>query len=299
VSSIDSHLHLWDLGEGGYSWLTPESGELYRTYTATEARAELDSAGIENAILVQADDSAADTQFMLRQASAHDWIVGVVGWIQLDAPAAAEQALAAYLQEPSFVGVRHLVHDDPRDDFLSIPAVRTSLQLLARAGLPIDVPNAFPRHLSSTIDFARDLPELQVVLDHLGKPPRGERDGYDLWSRQLGRLARLPNVTAKVSGLAAPGQPLTVEALQPVWDRALEVFGPSRLMYGGDWPVSLLGGSYAETSGVLQQLAGQLSEDERAAFMGGTASAVYSKTAGGTGEGSESPRGSAPVEAAP
>jgi L-fuconolactonase len=158
--------------------------------------------------------------------------------------------------------------------------VRTSLQFLARTGLPIDVPNAFPRHLSSTIEMARDLPELQVVLDHLGKPPRGERDGYELWSRQLGQLARLPNVTAKVSGLAVPGQPLTVEALQPVWDRALEVFGPSRLMYGGDWPVSLLGGSYAETCGVLQQLAGQLSDGERVAFMGGTASAVYSKMSG-------------------
>lgn len=275
TSSIDAHLHLWDLSESGYSWLTPEAGELYRTYTAEEARAELDRAGIDSAILVQAEDSATDTQFMLRQASVHNWIVGVVGWIELDSPAAAERALAVYAQEPYFLGVRHLVHDDPRDNFLSLPGVRTSLQLLAAVDLPFDVPDAFPRHLGATIDLARDLPQLRVVLDHLGKPPRGQRAAYELWSRQLRQLAQLPNVTAKVSGLAVPGQPLTVEALQPVWDLALEVFGPTRLMYGGDWPVSLSGGSYMETSGVLRQLAGQLSEEERTAFMGGTASAVY------------------------
>lgn len=276
MRTVDSHLHLWDLAAGRYSWLTPAAGEIYRTYTAEEVRGELDGAGIDDAILIQAEDSVADTQFMLSQASEHAWITGVVGWIELENPAAAEQALAGYSEKPTFVGVRHLVHDDPRDDFLSMPNVRTSLKLLASSNLPFDVPNAFPRHLEAALDLARCLPELHVVIDHLGKPPRGEAEAYELWSRQLRRFTDLPNVTAKVSGLAVTGQPLTADGLQPVWDLALEVFGPHRLMYGGDWPVSLLGATYAETSGALQELASQLPAEEREAFMGGTASAVYS-----------------------
>ncbi|GAB3537139.1 amidohydrolase family protein [Arthrobacter tecti] len=272
---LDSHLHLWDLSSGGYSWLTPAAGELYRTYTAEQARAELDAAGVGSAIMVQADDTAADTEFMLGQAKAHSWIVGVVGWVPLDDPSLTENALAGYAANPAFVGVRHLVHDDPRDDFLSLPEVRTSLKTLSAAGLPFDVPNAFPRHLQATVELAHDLPELNVVLDHLGKPPRGDAEAIELWKNQLRQFAQLPNVTAKVSGLAAPGQPLTVEALQSVWDLALDVFGPERLMYGGDWPVSILGGTYEETCGIIGQLATQLSPDERTAVMAGTATAVY------------------------
>lgn len=272
---IDSHLHLWDLTDGGYSWLTPDAGELYRSYTAEEARAELDTAEIDNAILVQADDTASDTRFMLRQAAAHDWIVGVVGWIQLDDHQITEEALAEYTQEPAFIGVRHLVHEDPRDDFLSLPEVRTSLRGLAAARLAFDVPNAFPRHLESTLELARAMPNLSIVLDHLGKPPRGDADAMGSWRHQLRQFAELTNVTAKVSGLAVPGQPLTVEALQSVWDIALEVFGPDRLMFGGDWPVSKLGGTYKETCGVIAELAEQLSSNERAAVLAGTATAVY------------------------
>ncbi len=272
---IDSHLHLWDLASGGYSWLTPDAGELYRSYSADQARAELDTAGVGSAILVQSDDTAADTEFMLVQASTHDWIAGVVGWVELDNPSSAEQALARYADDRVFVGVRHLVHEDPRDDFLRMPAVRSSLRMLADANLAFDVPNAFPRHLQATIDLARALPELSVVLDHLGKPPRGDKEAYLLWRRQLQQFAQLPNVTAKLSGLAVPGQPLTVAALQPVWEAALEVFGPKRLMYGGDWPVSLLGGTYQKTCGVLKDLAGQMSPDEQAAVMADTAAAVY------------------------
>lgn len=272
---IDSHLHLWDLADGGYSWLTPDAGELYRSYTAAQARAELDTADIDSAILVQADDSASDTRFMLKQAAAHDWIVGVVGWIQLDDPQMADQALGEYTHEPDFVGVRHLVHEDPRDDFLSLPEVRASLRSLAAAELAFDVPNAFPRHLESTVELARAMPKLSIVVDHLGKPPRGDADAIRSWRRQLQQFAQLPNVTAKVSGLAAPGQPLTVDALEPVWDVALGVFGPDRLMYGGDWPVSSLGGTYGETYGVIAQLAEQLSPSERAAVLAGTATAIY------------------------
>lgn len=272
---IDAHLHLWDLSGNGYRWLTPDFGILYRTYTPAEAWKELDGAGLDAAILVQADDTDDDTRFLLDVASAHSWVAGVVGWVPLDNPDAAQAALAEHAAKAAFVGVRHLVHNDPRDGFLSLPPVRESLRLLAGSKLVFDVPNAFPRHLEATLDLARDLPELTVVLDHLGKPPRGDHHAFVRWKQQFRRFAELPNVVGKLSGLAVAGQPLTTAALEPVWTLALETFGPDRLMYGGDWPVSLLGGSYRETRSVLKQLTDQLSSAEKAAVLGGTAETVY------------------------
>ena len=118
---VDAHLHLWDRSRGGYPWITPELGPLDRDFAPEEAAAELRAAGVDAAILVQADDSAADTRFMLDVAAANDWVVGVVGWVPLDDERAAASALDALDGEPLLRGIRHLVHDDPRDDFLDLP----------------------------------------------------------------------------------------------------------------------------------------------------------------------------------
>lgn len=273
---IDAHLHLWELGDGHYSWLGPQHGGLYRSHTAAEAREALASEGVGKAILVQADDSAADTAFMLAQADANPWIAGVVGWIPLEDPAGAERVLDRWLANGRFCGVRTLIHDDPRATVLELPAVRTSLRLLADAGLPFDVPDAFPRHLGQVAALATDLPELTLVVDHLGKPPRaGSVTDMDLWAVQLRAVAALPNTVAKVSGLFTAGAPFTAAALAPVWDLALEAFGPERLMFGGDWPVSNLGAPYADTAGVLAGLIDSLSPTEAAAVWAGTAQRVY------------------------
>ncbi len=169
-----------------------------------------------------------------------------------------------------------MIHDDPRANVLELPAVRKSLALLAQAGVPFDVPDAFPRHLGQVAAIAAELPELTVVVDHLGKPPRaGVEEEFALWEQQLRAAAALPNTVAKLSGLHCPGAGLSAAALKRPWTVALEAFGPSRLMYGGDWPVSLLGLPYAQTLGVLGELIDSLSPDEAAAIWHGTAEATY------------------------
>ncbi len=277
---VDSHLHVWNLDAGGYGWLGPQHGPLNRSFSAEEAGQALASSGVDQAILVQADDTLADTGAMLEAFRANDWIAGVVGWIPLDSPDDAARQLELWLGEPGFCGVRHLVHDDPRDDFLAMPAIRDSLKAVAAAGLAFDVPDAWPRHLSAAVDLAEAIPELTVVIDHLGKPPLGtsEYGSSELgaWRAQLARCAALPNTVAKVSGLRLPGVPYTAEALQPSWEAALETFGPQRLMYGGDWPVSTLGGSYAATLAVLEELIGSLDTAEALEVWSGTARRTYS-----------------------
>jgi L-fuconolactonase len=267
---VDAHLHIWDLERSEYAWLTPELGPLYATFTPEQAQAELEAAGIESAVLVQAEDSERDTELMLEAAGRHAWIAGVVGWLQLDDPAIAERRI----EHARFSGVRHLVHDDPRDDFLRLPAVRRSLRLLAERGLPFDVPDAWPRHLAATAELAGALPELRIVVDHLGKPPFGGAD-WERWRDTLADVAARPNTVAKVSGLQVPGQPFTVDAVRPAWEVALELFGPKRLMWGSDWPLTVLVGGYGRAWEVMSALIGELTAEQQEQILSGTATAVY------------------------
>jgi L-fuconolactonase len=273
---IDAHLHLWELGSGQYSWLTPDHGLLYNSFTAEQAGETLADAGIDQAILVQADDTEADTEMMLSAAAAHDWIVGVVGWLPLEDPAATAKLLEKWGDHAALCGVRALIHNDPRPHFLALDSVRESLGLVAQAGLAFDVPDAFPRYLDQVVDLAQALPGLQVVVDHLGKPPRGGSDEeFERWQRQLGAVAALLNTTAKLSGLHAGGADYSAQALERVWETALSAFGPERLMFGGDWPVSLLGGSYQETVDITSSLVSSLSPAEAGSIWAGTAQRIY------------------------
>lgn len=273
---IDSHLHIWKPVSGQYSWLTPAHGVLYDTFTPHQARQALSAAGVSQAILVQADDTATDTETMLDAAAANDWIIGVVGWLPLEDPAATADLLEKWTASPAFCGVRTLIHDNPRPDILELESVRKSLTLVAQAGLPFDVPDAFPRHLGQVADLARALPELTVVLDHLGKPPRGGApESMKLWAQQLRDVASLPNTVAKVSGLHTDTAEFSTPALNQVWETALEAFGPARLMFGGDWPVSLLGASYGDTVDVLAALINSLESTDAQMVWAGTAQRTY------------------------
>jgi len=278
---IDSHLHLWTLdtfvtgGERPYPWLGPQHGALYRSFGEDEALETLKAAGVRAAVLVQADDTVADTDSMLAVAKRNPWVLGVVGWVRLDSPDECASQLDRLTAQPVFKGVRHLVHDDPRADFLDLPAVRESLALVAQRGLAFDVPDAFPRHLGSTVRLAGELPELTVVLDHLGKPPRSDASLMDSWRTDFLALGRQPNTVAKLSGLHASGLPYTSEALRPLFDTALDAFGAERLMIGGDWPVSTLGAPYGRTLDVLLELVSALSPSEQDLILEGTAIRTY------------------------
>ncbi|WP_052850116.1 amidohydrolase family protein [Streptomyces avicenniae] len=270
---LDTHLHLWDRSVSTYAWLPPD-GPLHADFTAEAAHAQLTAAGVGRAVLVQAEDSEADTAFMLAQAARHPWILGVVGWVRLDDTATAGRQLDRWQEHQALCGIRHLVHDDPRDDFLELPAVRRSLGLLARRGLPLDVPDAWPRHLTGVAALADAAPALTVVIDHLGKPP-ADAEEFRSWQTALRAAAERPNVVAKLSGLQTPGVPFTADTARPAAETAFDCFGPERLMYGGDWPMTLPHGGYPRTWEVTSALIAQLSASERAQVLSGTGTRVY------------------------
>ncbi len=271
---LDAHLHVWDLALNSYPWLGPQHGVLYTDFPPERAQHELAASGVGSAILVQAEDSVAEAEYLLAVADRSDWVAGVVGWVPLEEPEAAAATLDRFTAHPRFCGVRQLVHDDPRPDVLDLPAVRASLRQLAAAGVPLDVPDAWPRHLDQAARLAEDIPDLVVVIDHLAKPPRGLPELAE-WRTQMARAARGPGTVAKVSGLRRPGQPYSADALRPVWEAALELFGPDRLMFGSDWPMTVPEGGYGPTYEVLAALIGELSPDEQRSVLGGTARRVY------------------------
>ena len=273
---IDTHLHIWDLERGAYPWLGPEAGILYRTYAVDEVDAARREAGVDGAILVQAANNRRDTELMLESMAGHAWILGVVGWVDLMAGAATLATAAELKATGRVVGIRHLIHNEPDPDWIVQPAVLDGLRALADAGLAYDVVSVLPRHLAHVATVAEAVPDLTLVIDHLSKPPIASGDLRE-WRQLFAAAAEHPNVNAKVSGLdtAAKPESWTVDDLRPAFDHALETLGPDRLMYGGDWPVSTLGGGYARQHAACTALIGGLSREEQQAIRSGTAIRVY------------------------
>ena len=274
---IDAHQHVWNLDRAEYAWLGPEAGVLYRSFDMSDVLPEFDAAGVTGTVLVQSADNDADTDYMFEVARRNPVVAGVVGWVQLDDPDRAAVRLTELQREPLFCGVRALIHDQADPHFLVRPEVDDTLGLLEDAGVPFDVVGVLPEHLRAVLAISERHPRLAMVLDHLNKPPIG-LDDREPWSSLIGEVARNPLVSGKVSGLySAVGQPgdWTVASVRRVFDRALEVFGADRLMYGGDWPVSLIAGGYARVWQGISELLTGLGADDRRAILAGTARSFY------------------------
>lgn len=272
---IDTHVHIWDLERGEYPWLGPQFGVLYRTYTLDEIDPARIAAGVDGGILVQAANNRRDTELMLEAMAAHPWILGVVGWLDLT-KAGVEEAAAELKATGRVVGIRHLIHNEADADWIVRPAVLDGLRALGRVGLAYDVVSVLPRHLEHVPTIARAIPDLTVVIDHLSKPPISSGD-LAVWRSQFAAASKYPNVYAKISGLdtAATPETWTPDELRPAFDHALQTFGPARLMYGGDWPVSILGGGYARQYAAFATLVGELSPHEQDAIKAATATRIY------------------------
>lgn len=273
-SVIDSHLHIWKLGQGRYSWLKPELGFLYQDFTIESAQKELSEAGISQAILVQADDNLEDTNALLEAAAENDWVAGVVGWVPFEEPNGVEEYLSKLSTATKIVGFRQLIHDDSRFGLVSSDLFIKSLKLIAASGFVFDVPDAWPKNLGSIPKLAREVPSLKIVIDHLGKPP-AERDDYPSWRAEFVKSADHENVFVKLSGLVNAAEEYRVSSLQRIFHEALENFGADRILFGGDWPVSNVDGRYAPMVSVLFDLIGTLSKAEQQLIFSTNAISVY------------------------
>lgn len=275
IRVVDAHQHFWDLSDGGYPWLGPEFGAIHRSFGVADVEPLAAAAGVDDVVLVQADDTLADTEAMIRIADAWSRVAGIVAWAPLADATALDGVLERYASDPRIVGIRHLMHDEPDADWVIGDAVGTGLARLATEGLSFDVVAVLPRHLEHVPTLATRHPSLRIVVDHLAKPGIAAEE-WQPWAELIAAAASFPNVTAKISGLdTASGDRYTVPAIGPYLDHALEHFGADRLMFGSDWPVNLLAQGYERWWSTVVELVAPLSAAERAAILGGTARSVY------------------------
>jgi L-fuconolactonase len=286
MTIVDAHHHVWDLSVRDQPWLAqPELAPLRRNFALPDLKTEAVAQGVTATVLVQTVTEPEETPEMLALAAADDLVAGVVGWVDLEAPGVRD-AMAALRQRPGgdlLVGIRHPLLTEPDPGWLARPAVLRGLTAVAVAGLVFDVVGE-PRQLPAAVTAAAATPELTFVLDHLGNPDVGA--GVDeIWARAVRGLAALPNTVAKLSGfLAEPAVPddaarradsVPTGHLRPFYEIALSSFGPGRLMFGSDWPVSTLTASYADVHAAARSLTSDLTQPEQAAVFRDTAVRTY------------------------
>ena len=277
IDAIDGHQHFWDPGRVPLPWLKREHDAIARPFEPDDLAPQLAAANVMATILVQSACSDEDTALMFEHARRHEWIAGVVAWLPLRDPDRAAARLDALSAEPKLRGIRHLIHDEADPHWILAPPVLESLALVEAAGLVLELPAVFPRHLEDVPELAARFPALTIVIDHLGKPPLG-RGELTMWSEQLTQAAGFRNVAAKISGLntVVDHAHWSASDLRPAIEAAVEAFGAERLLCGSDWPVSLLnGGEYArvwdETRAALEVVA----PDHSDKLLAGNAQRIY------------------------
>jgi L-fuconolactonase len=255
--------------------LTPELKILYRPFGPGDLKALREQAGIERTVVVQAAPTLEETRYLLDIARHDESIAGVVGWVPLLLPNAPE-LIEALAREPKFKGVRPMLQDLPDDGWIANPDLTPAIDALIAHDLAFDA-LIFARHVQYVEIFAQRFPALRTVVDHGAKPPiRYGQAGYHVWRDAITRLAALPHVHCKLSGLATEASPgWTEDTLRPYVEHLLNTFGPARLMWGSDWPVLELNGDYLLWHSVATTLLASLSDAERDAVFGENAAAFY------------------------
>lgn len=270
---IDAHQHFWRIADRHGAWPPPELAALHRDFLPDDLAAMLAQHGIAGTVLVQSLPGEADTLFMLDLARRHRFIRGVVGWVDMKSETAPAR-IAALAADPRLKGLRPMLQDHADDRWIADPALSPAVQAMLAHGLSFDA-LVLPRHLAPLLAFARRFPELPVVIDHGAKPDIAQ-GAMEPWRQDLARLAALPQVHCKLSGLATEaGAGWNAASLQPYADHVLEVFGPQRVIWGSDWPVLNLASDYADWIAVSDTLLARLDEAQRRAIFGQNAQRFY------------------------
>lgn len=274
---IDAHQHFWQLADRRGHWPPPALAAIHRDFEPADFEPLRVRAGIDGSVLVQSLPTEAETHHLLRLASRHDVVWGVVGWVDMKA-ADAPARIDALGGDGKLKGLRPMLQDLPEDDWIADRAVDPAARRMADRGLVFDA-LVLPRHLPALEAFARRHPGLRIVVDHAAKPPLASGD-LGAWQSHIERLAELPHVTCKVSGLLTEAGPhANAETLRPCVDVLWRAFGPDRLLWGSDWPVLRLAGDYQHwfdmSRALIRSLDPVVSDRVMHAVFGGNAMRVY------------------------
>lgn len=273
---IDAHQHFWHPGRGDYAWMPRDNPVLNRPYAPHDLWPQLQAAGIDGTILVQAAATVNETEYMLGLADATPWIKGVVGWVDFENPAARVD-IARLKCHPAFKGLRPMIQDITDDAWMHRADVQWAYRALMDHDLTFDA-LGFPRHLDQFLALLHRYPTLRVVIDHGMKPQIAAHSpaSFAHWADGMARIAGETAAFCKFSALITEaGVNWTIADLKPYADHILSVFGAGRVMWGSDWPVCRLRGEYADWRAAALALTDHLPATDRAMIFGGTARTFY------------------------
>ncbi len=279
---LDAHQHVWRYSAAEYPWI-PVGSALQRDWLPEDLAALQKPLGFAGSIAVQARQTLEETRWLLDLADRHPHIRGVVGWVDLRAAEVGAQ-LREFAAHPKFVGVRHVVQDEPDERFMLGAEFLRGVSQLREFGLTYDL-LIFPKQLPAAREVVARFPEQAFVLDHLAKPAIKRRE-LEPWATEIRALARHPNVCCKLSGLVteADQQHWREQDLWPYLDVVAEAFGPARLLIGSDWPVCLLASSYQRTMQAVMTWAQKFSSAEQAGIFGDNCARFYLRHDQSTGK---------------
>lgn len=242
---IDAHHHLWNFNKAEYAWMDDSMSILKQDYQPADLEKQLTGSDVVGTVAVQARQNLEETRWLLETASRHPFIKGVVGWVDLCSEQLSNQ-LDAFSSNPLLVGVRHIIHDEPDDDFMLRPAFIKGMEKLVQHNLAYDL-LLFPKHLRKAFELVALFPDQRFVLDHLSKPFI-KAGILDPWREEITALASEPNVWCKISGMVteADHEHWKYKDFLPYLDTVVEAFGTDRIMIGSDWPVCRLAGEYQQ-----------------------------------------------------
>jgi len=275
---IDSHHHVWDLSVREQGWMVGEAlNPIKKNFSIDDLRQAITGCGIDKTVVVQTVTNYDETPELLELADTDDLVVGVVGFLKIDAEDAISH-LDSYQSLRGFkylVGIRDIAHDYEDVKYLSKPQVIKNVQELGKRGLVYDLLTKTP-HMRAAIDLVKACPNTKFVLDHISKPYIAKGD-MQPWADQITELASFENVVVKVSGLftEADWKNWKKEDFWPYLEHITKSFTPNRMMFGSDWPVCLLAATYKQSIDLVEEFTSKFSESEKNAFWAGTANKAY------------------------
>jgi L-fuconolactonase len=271
---IDAHQHFWDIDKLNYAWMPPGDRVLRRNYLPEDLWPILEENRFDGCVVVQANTVMEETLWLLELAAANPFIFGVVAWVDLTDPG-VPFVLDELQKHPKFKGVRHIVHDEPDPRWLLRSDVLRGLKELARRGIPYDL-LLRPVHLPLLPEITEKVPGLSMVIDHIAKPliVSGRMDG---WADDMRAASAIPGLCCKLSGMITEADHAnwTPNDLRPYVQHVMSLFEPERLMFGSDWPVCKLAGSWKRVLAAFTQAMGPQPIPVREQILGGTAARFY------------------------
>ncbi|MFT4568990.1 MAG: L-fuconolactonase [Saprospiraceae bacterium] len=262
LKCIDTHQHFWEYNPQSHTWISDEMSALKRDFLPSDLENILNANDVDGCIAVQADQSEAETDFLLALANDNDFIKGIVGWVDLQA-SNIEECLESYASHEKLLGFRHIVQSEPDPEFMLKPSFMNGISLLRQYGYTYDI-LIYQHQLKSAIALAETFPEQKFVLDHIAKPNIKNKE-IEQWQDDIDALAKSENVSVKISGMVteAHWKEWKEADFAPYMDIALNSFGTKRIMFGSDWPVCLTAAEYAEVKNIFTKYISSYSIQEQ------------------------------------